>query len=235
MSSLGPEAEPAPEPDRAHGSAVGDGPALLERAVGYTRGSLQLVAQADPRAPTPCADWDLLALLGHMDDSLAAFTQAAAIGYVDLVPVRPLTSRGVGSGPERSFRGEPADDSGSDEAHELAALLVQRLKGRACALLAAWAHHPGDGPVSVRDRALRSDLLAAAGALEIAVHGWDVARSCGVERPLPEALALRLLEVVPLLVDDVDRPTRFGWRVDVPLHAPASTRLLAALGRTSRQ
>jgi uncharacterized protein (TIGR03086 family) len=205
MSSPPPWAEPAPASPQ-----VGDGPALLERAVGYTRGSLQLVASADPRAPTPCAQWDLLGLLRHMDDSLAAFTDAAAIGYVDLVPVPPARS-------------------------ELTELLVHRLKGRACGLLAAWAHHPGDGPVSVRDRALRSDLVAAAGALEIAVHGWDVARACGVDRPLPPALAVRLLEVVPLLVEDADRPTRFGPRIDVPVHARPSTRLLAALGRRWRQ
>ncbi len=80
------------------------------------------------------------------------------------------------------------------------------LRLRACALLAAWAHHPGSGDVSVSDRELRSDLLAAAGSLEIAVHGWDVAQACGVDRPLPAALALELLDVVPLFIGDADRP-----------------------------
>jgi len=181
-----------------------DGAALLERAVGYTRASLQLVASTPPDAPTPCARWDLLALLRHMDDSLAAFTDAADIGYVDLAPVR----------------GE-ADVAG----------LVGGLKARACALLAAWAHHPGSGDVSVSDRELRSDLLAAAGSLEIAVHGWDVAQACGVDHPLPAALALELLDVVPLFVGDEDRPGRFAEPVDVPIHSRPSTRLLAALGR----
>ena len=180
------------------------GPELLERAVGYTRTSFQLVAGTDLTARTPCTGWDLLGLLRHMNDALAAFTEAAEIGYVDLVPVR-----------------------GTDPAAEL----VERLKGRASALLAAWAHHPGTGQVSVADRELRSDLLAAAGSLEIAVHGWDVAQACGVDRPLPRALALELLEVVPLIVHDTDRPHRFADPVDVPPHARASTRLLAALGR----
>ena len=94
------------------------GPALLERAVGYTRASLQLVAGTPLDSRTPCERWDLLALLRHMNDALAAFTDAAEIGYVDLVPVR-----------------------GSDPGAEL----VDRLRGRACALLAAWAHHPGTG------------------------------------------------------------------------------------------
>jgi uncharacterized protein (TIGR03086 family) len=184
------------------------GPALLERAIGYTRTCLQLVASADLDAPTPCAGWDLLTLLRHMDDSLAAFTDAAEIGYVDLLPVRT---------------GETADVA--------ALLIVERLKRRACAALGAWAQHPGLGAVSVSDRPLRSDLLAAAGSLEIAVHGWDVARACGVDRPLPASLALELLDVVPFLVSDADRPRRFAEPVDVPLHARPGTRLLAALGR----
>ncbi len=180
------------------------GPELLERAVGFTRGSLALVGSTDLSARTPCRDWDLLALLRHMNDALAVFTEAAEIGYVDLVPVR-----------------------GTDPGAEL----VDRLKGRACALLAAWTHHPEPAPVGVHDRALRSDLLAAAGSLEIAVHGWDVAQACGVDRPIPPALALDLLDVVPLFVHDTDRPARFADPVDVPLHARPSDRLLAALGR----
>jgi uncharacterized protein (TIGR03086 family) len=182
------------------------GAALLERAVAYTRASLQLVPGTSPQARTPCDRWDLRALLHHMDDSLAAFTDAADIGYVDLVPVR-----------------------GDDDV----AGLVNALKSRACALLAAWAHHPGSRDVCVDDRELRSDLLAAAGSLEIAVHGWDVAQACGVDRPLPAALAIELIDVVPLFVSDDDRPGRFAEAVDVPVHSRPSTRLLAALGRSA--
>jgi uncharacterized protein (TIGR03086 family) len=186
------------------------GAALLERAIGYTRTSLQLVAAEHLGRPTPCADWDLLTLLRHMDDSLTAFTDAAEIGYVDLLPVRT---------------GESAEDA--------ALVVVERLKRRACAALGAWARHPGTGAVAVSDRLLRSDLLAAIGSLEIAVHGWDVARACGVDRPLPAALALELLDVVPVVVGEADRPRRFAEPVDVPVHARPSTRLLAALGRST--
>jgi uncharacterized protein (TIGR03086 family) len=193
------------------------GPELLGRAVDYTRGCLLLVAGASPAGRTPCEAWDLHALLRHMVDSLAAFTEAAEIGYVDLVPV-PAAS---GARPVA----EPVPD--------LVEGLVDALKHRACALLAAWTHHPGPGTVAVADRELRSDLLAAAGSLEIAVHGWDVARACGADRPVPPGLALELLDVLPLLVDDADRPARFADPVDVPVHARPSARLLAALGRRS--
>jgi uncharacterized protein (TIGR03086 family) len=203
-----------PEPVATHGGRVLAGAELLERAVGYTRGALQLVAGTPLDAPTPCHDWDLHALLRHMDDSLAAFTDAAEIGYVDLVPVR-------------------GGDAGG--------LLVDRLRSRACALVAAWSRHDVEHrqpvPIGVSRAVarpeLRSDLLAAAGALEIAVHGWDVARACGTRRHLPAPLAVELLEAVALFVGDADRPARFGPPLDVPLHARPSDRLLAAVGRSA--
>ncbi|MGA8209933.1 MAG: hypothetical protein WB798_07235, partial [Nocardioidaceae bacterium] len=92
-----------------------DGAALLERAVGYTRGALLLAGGSRLDAGTPCAAWDLRALLLHLHDSLAALTDAADLGYVDPVPVPDWP------GPED------------------AAPLVDRLRSRACALLAAWA------------------------------------------------------------------------------------------------
>lgn len=192
----------APTPGPTTGPTVGA--ALLERAVGYTRGSLQLAVGADLDSATPCRRWTLLDLLRHMNDSLAALTEAAELGYVDPVPVR-------------------STDPGAE--------LVDRLRGRACALVGAWARQLDTRDVAVADRLLRSDVAAAAGSLEIAVHGWDVAQACGVDRPLPAALALDLLDVVPLVVRAEDHPRRFGERVDVPLHARPSTRLLAAVGR----
>jgi len=205
-----PHSRAAPAP----GGHVLAGAELLERAVAYTRGALQLVPGTDLHAPTPCPGWDLHALLRHMNDALAAFTEAAEIGYVDLVPVRA--------------------DPGL--------VIVERLRSRACALVAVWSEHdvqhedPGVIGVS-RSRTrpeLRSDLLAAAGALEITAHGWDVYRACGVDRPVPAALALELLDVVPVFVTDADRPRRFAARVDVPVHSRPSTKLLAALGRDAR-
>jgi uncharacterized protein (TIGR03086 family) len=180
-----------------------DAPGLLERAVAYTRGCLLLVTPAVLSAPSPCAGWDVLALLRHLDDSLAAFTEAAELGYVDPVAVR-------------------APD---------AQALVAGLQLRACALLGAWARRPTARPVSVAGHRVGSDLLAVTGAVEIAVHGWDVARGCGADRPIPAPLAGRLLEVLPLVVTQDDRPTRFASPVAVPPGAPAGHRLLAALGR----
>ncbi len=181
------------------------GPELLERAVGYTRATLPLVVTADLSARTPCAGWDLRDLLRHLDDSLAALTEAAEVGHVAL-STRP------------------------DRCPSETARLVARLRGRACALLAAWSA-PSLRAVSVSGRTLPPDLLAAVGALELAVHGWDVAQACGGPHPLPPDLARDLLAWVPLLVDEADRPRRFADVVDVPPRSGPAPLLLAALGR----
>lgn len=50
---------------------------LLERSLAYTRVALAGVTEASLSSPTPCRLWNLGELLGHMDDSLDTFTEAA--------------------------------------------------------------------------------------------------------------------------------------------------------------
>ncbi|MFE5820033.1 TIGR03086 family metal-binding protein [Streptomyces sp. NPDC056479] len=101
---------------------------------------------------------------------------------------------------------------------------------RACALLGAWAAGPPRS-VSVGERPLDVRVMGAVGAVEIAVHGWDVAQACGRPRPIPAALAAELLSVARCVVADEDRGVRFGTPVLVPPRARADVRLLAFLGR----
>jgi uncharacterized protein (TIGR03086 family) len=177
--------------------------ALLERAIGYTRSALALVDDGLLAEPTPCEHWDLRSLLEHMDDALAAFTEAADLGTVDL---RPLAGR-------------PDADR-----------LVESLRLRACSALGAWTHHYGDEPVRIGAASMDAGALAAIGALEIAVHGWDVAQACGADLPLPAALAESLLDVAADIVGDADRPVRFAPPRDTDSLDPGE-RLLAFLGR----
>ena len=189
-----------------------DGVALLERSMGFTLGGLLLVTPAAMTNPTPCAEWDLRHLLLHMNESLQALHEAVAVGHLELDPAADLSAA-------RADYGDPRVDP------------VATLKNRACTMVGAWVGPGGPGTITVADRTLASEVVAAAGAVEVAVHGWDVARACGSDRPVPTALAEELLALCAVLVDDGDRPHRFGPAVRVDPHAPAGDRLVALLGR----
>jgi hypothetical protein len=69
------------------------------------------------------------------------------------------------------------------------------------------------------------------GAVEVAVHGWDVAQACGSRQPIPPALATGILEIVPLVVTSATRELCFAAPVTVsPLASPGDL-LIALLGR----
>ncbi|MEI5673534.1 MULTISPECIES: TIGR03086 family metal-binding protein [unclassified Nocardioides] len=107
---------------------------------------------------------------------------------------------------------------------------VGTLREKACALLGAWVG-PRPGEVLVGDAAVASRVLVAAAALEITVHGWDVAEATGSPRRVPAELAAGLLDAAGALVDARDRGVRFGPAYAVPGDAPPDVRLLAFLGR----
>jgi uncharacterized protein (TIGR03086 family) len=178
--------------------------AVLDSAVTWTRACLELARSSDLSLPTPCSAWDLGQLLAHIEDSLAALGQAADLGRVRVVdhPAR--------QDPERT---------------------IDRIVQRACTTRDAWLERCTSAPISIGDLALGRDTLAMVGALEIAVHGWDVAQAVGSGLRIPEDLAARLYAAAQLVVTPDERGTRFAAPVVVPSDAPASTRLLAHLGR----
>ena len=192
------------------------GVALLERAMGYTLGSLLLVTPDAMSRATPCGEWDLRALLLHMNDSLRTLHEAIADGRVD----RDASSD---SGGLSANYGDPARDP------------VATLRNRGGAMIGAWANARDPGDIAIADRLLSAGIVAAAGAVEVAVHGWDVARACGQDCPVPPELADELLDLCRLLVHAADRPIRFAARIDFSRElASPSDRLVAYLGRRPR-
>lgn len=176
---------------------------LLDRAVGYTRGCLAQVTPESLDRPTPCVRWSLLDLLVHMDDSLAAMAEAAESSSLSLAPEPgPVDAR---------------------------ALLVS-IRQRACSLVAQWIP-PGEPVVQLGPAGLARETLGAVGALEIALHGWDVATALGLDRPIPPTLAMDLWPWARDHITDADRPVRFAIPPDVPAWAAPQTRLLAQAGR----
>lgn len=181
--------------------ALVGGVTVLERAISYALGSLALATPALLANPTPCARWNLRELLEHFGDSLSALHEAAETGQVTLTS--PAPAGGV----------------------------IPQVRDQAVGLLGAWTKINGDFPVRVEEAPLTAPLVAGAGAIEVTVHGWDVARACGVSRPIPADLADELLDLSVLMVRPWDRLGRFAPPLRPPPLAAPGDRLLAFLGR----
>jgi uncharacterized protein (TIGR03086 family) len=193
---------------------------LLAGAIRYTLGVCAPVGPEQMALPTPCADWDLARLLGHLSDSMADLETAIRTGHLDLEGPPGRAGR-TGTGPAH---GDP----------------VEVLRDRAAELLCAGYCYGGpERLVAVGGLPVPAGLVACTGAVEIAVHGWDVSAACaragcggagcGGARPIPAALATRMLRMLPLLV--AGREGLFAVPVDVPARARPGDRLVAYLGR----
>ena len=185
-------------------------PGLLGHAVSYALASAgHATPQLLPLA-TPCEAWDLRTLLLHVTDSLDVLTEALRAGYVALGPP-PAHDPSPGADPVASLRRH-----------------ARHLLG-ACAAASAE-----ERLVAIADRELTASLVTAAGAIEIAVHGWDISVACGIRRPIPPALAAELLPLAPLLIPRATRAGLFAAPVPVPEPACPGDRLVAFLGRHPR-
>jgi len=187
---------------------------LLASAVRYALASAGLVTPLLLSHPTPCAEWDLEALLGHVGDSAGVLHQA-------------ITSGCVGLGPP------PGGDPPGDDPPGLDP--VRGLYRQTTRLLATCAAAgPARRLAAVGDRELTTGMVALAGAVEITVHGWDISVACGAPRPVPTGLAAILLPLAPLLITPATRPGLFADPVQVPAEASLGDQLVAFLGRQPR-
>ena len=183
-----------------------EGARLLEPSIGYALGVVLAVTPEFLSRPTPCGEWDLRMLLRHASESLAAIGEGVGTGRVGLEPAA--------------------------EGADLAADPARAFRDRARHLLDAWTG-PGHQRqvIEIADCPLAASVVAAAAALEIAVHGWDISRACGQRQPIPPALATNLLAIAPVLVPLVGRHPLFAAPVTVPATAGPSDQLAAFLGR----
>lgn len=194
------------------------GDELLAGALRYALRTVPRATAEQLTAPTPCRDWDLRQLLLHACDSVAALTEGLCAGRVGLYPaVQP----------------RPADPVGAFTA-AARRLLVRCETGPGCADGANRGtadEGPSDGIVSIGGCPMAMHLLSCTGAVEIAVHAWDVGQSCGGRWPIPEPLAGLLLPAAEVLVCDGGRTGLFAAAVRAPAAANAGDRLTAFLGR----
>ena len=183
----------------------GVGVGLLERSLGWTRGALVGIRDEEGPRLTPCEEWTLGDLLVHMVDSLEVVAELA-VGRVARIGPPPSSRR-----PE---------------------VLADHLRVLGCTLLDAWVHADLGRRVDVGVGVGRVDALLAAevGALEIAVHGWDVAVARELPSRFPSLLAASLLPVAVARVPVDGRSGRFAPPL-VPSGTDPATLLLAHLGR----
>jgi uncharacterized protein (TIGR03086 family) len=188
---------------------------LLGQAIDYALGSAALVTPSLLACPTPCCAWDLGMLLAHLGESLDALAE----GFIDGTVAPPPAAEAAA---ELAGATATAADAGP-----------AGLRARCDRLRAAAASPDAQAGrlVAIGGHAMPTAVLSCTGAIEIAVHGWDIAAACGTPRPLPAALAAPLLAAAPILIPDTIRPGLFAPPQPAPVCASPGDRLLAFLGR----
>ncbi len=180
---------------------------LLRRALDQTANLVAAVKPEQFSRPTPCSEWDVRRLLHHVIGSgLRNFTIAARAETAD-------------------WKAEPGP-LGDDPA--------AAFRRGAEALLAAWSSADLDAPVPMPGGATaplraRADQQIA----ELAVHGWDIARSTGQPTDLDPEVAQHSLDwSKKMLRPEFRGPAKaFGYEVPVSGDAAIYDRLAGWFGR----
>jgi uncharacterized protein (TIGR03086 family) len=180
------------------------------RALDAAGGIVARVRDTDLDRPTPCAGWDLRALLVHMAGNNNGFADAAAGAAAD---------RRVWEGV-----GLDADPVG---AYEKSARRVRAAFAESGVLESTFEVY-GFGSVP-------GGTAVGMHFIDYLVHGWDVAVAIGAEPDLDPELCLAVLRIGARWPPDSTAiwgpGAPFGYRVPVADDAPPAHRMLGFLGR----
>ncbi|MGW1840590.1 TIGR03086 family metal-binding protein [Streptomyces sp. NPDC002067] len=160
-------------------------------------------------APTPCTEYAVRNLLGHLVGLTSAFRDAAA------KETGPATATPPGS---------VLPDIAPGWRDELAANLD--------ALAAAW-HRPDawEGETQAGGLTLPAALAGRVALNELILHGWDLARATGQPyAPDTASLGVSYALLAPA-AEDPERGGMFGPAVPVPDDTPLLDRVVALSGR----
>ena len=189
---------------------------LMEADAAAVRATVAVVAKIsaeDLGRPTPCAAWDLGALLAHMAGQHYGFAAAAAGQGGDLAVWRPV----------------PLGDD-----------FVRGYAAAADAVLDAFAQdgvldRPFEVPEISTERAFPGRVAIGFHLVDYVVHGWDVATSIGADWDLPDdvvAATLPLARAVPGGSARELPGAAFAPALPVAGDATPMQEILALLGRT---
>jgi uncharacterized protein (TIGR03086 family) len=175
----------------------------LDRSLAAVGGLISTIRPEQWAAPTPCTDWTVHELVGHLVGMNRVFAA--------LLTDEPPPGRVAGVAEED---------------------LVQAYRESAAALLAAFSR-PGaldrsyPGPLGAATGAERLQIRL----YDLLAHGWDLAQATGQPARLPEDAAEQALAFARVQVASSTRAGRFGPVQAVSPEAPAIDRLAAFLGR----
>jgi uncharacterized protein (TIGR03086 family) len=182
----------------------------FDHAVASTAGTVKAVRPDQAGAPTPCTEWDVRDLLSHIIGTL--WLSEALLS--DRAPRHPMAPGGL-----------PGTDLAGDD------LAAAYADASAAALTAA-----ADGDALTRMHTtplgdMRGPALAGFTTMDIAVHGWDLAKATGQPAGLDDALAAHMLALAEQAITPGSRAPRIGPALPVAMDAPLTDQLVAFLGR----
>lgn len=180
---------------------------LLVRANEEFARRLRLVGPDDWRRPTPCAEWDVRALVNHV--------VGGNVRYQLLLH---------GASTEQVEATRTVDHLGADA---LAVFVRTADRVVACfhedGALERIAHHARG------DRTGRE--LLSMRILDVAIHGWDLARAIGADETIDDDVVAFLLGYTAALDLGPEQRAFAPAEADVPRNASPRERLLHRLGR----
>lgn len=183
----------------------------LKRAYASTAQVLGNVTSEELASSTPCASWDVRALVNHVVGTPYYFASAVEAG------------EGPSDETETDFAGSDFRASFADGT-KLATAAFETDGAMDKTIMLPFGEVPGS-------------MVVRIAAVDTFVHGWDLAKATGQSTDLDAELAEELLGAAKAHIPDGvrgDEPAPFAFPVDVPTSAPAADRLAGfSVGRPS--
>lgn len=158
-------------------------------------------------AATPCAGWDVQALLNHVVAGNLWAAELTAGATIEQVGDR-LDGDVLGADPLGSY--------------------AASAKAAAAAFLRPGAM---DAPCAVSYGPVPGSVYAGHRFIDVFIHGWDLAAATGQETTLDTDLMAACEKVLEPQLEQFRAAAAIGAPLDIPADANAQTRFLAQLGR----
>lgn len=181
-------------------------------AAGFNR-VVATTTKAQLDAPTPCADYDVRALLNHV--LYWAPVLAAAANRAAPPEDRP-----------------PNTEVAEQETNLVGADWRAQLETTVAALAEAWSRpEVWEGTAKWMNGELPAAMLGTMTLVDLTVHGWDLARAVGVDYAVPDGLADALWQAATAMGQQGRAAGAFGQEVTVAEDASPFERALGVFGR----